>query len=102
MSIGREADKQLVLAGIASVSCFGVLVFLLFDRGGTDWSRSYTYFWWLLWASAFLFALVAIVSSASPSRPNYARVIGLTCGFATLGLSALLGVWIMSIASSVT
>jgi len=88
--------------GIASISCFGVLVYLLADRGGTDWSRSYAYFWWLLWATAVALAIAAVLRSLRPELRTSARVTGLVTGLATLALSALLFLFTLSAASAVS
>ncbi len=86
-------------AGIASISCFGLVV-LLFVKGWDDRSHTFVSLWYGLWLAALVLAVVAVVVTSRKGISVYARVVGLMCAVTTLGLGALIGFVILLIAAS--
>jgi hypothetical protein len=86
--VAGGADIDPMRAGIASISCLGVVFLLVWAHGASGGSDGFWAFWYLLVATAVVLAVIAIFSAARTGISRHSRVIALVTGLATIGVTA--------------
>jgi hypothetical protein len=79
------------LASAASLGCMSLVLLSLYERGAEDWPNSFALFWFGLWGTAIVLALiVAAMGIGMRSLALGWRVVAVALASATLLASLIL------------